>query len=111
MEKKEPSDDVSIGKFEILATYTYARPSSTGWMMTRRSSGAWWRRSWRRGRLGVRKEDHEDFQAQKEAAEKKKKTTITAESFDNRSPTRWAGFSTNVPSEYEEAGRGGAVLR
>ncbi len=25
MEKKEPSDDVSIGKFEILATYTYAR--------------------------------------------------------------------------------------
>ena len=25
MAKKQPSDDVSLGKFEILATYTYAR--------------------------------------------------------------------------------------
>ena len=35
-------------------------------------------------RLGIRKEHHEEFQAQKEAAEKKKKTTITAGSFDKQ---------------------------
>jgi hypothetical protein len=35
-------------------------------------------------RLGIRKEHHEEFQRQKDAAEKKKKTTITAESFDKQ---------------------------
>ena len=29
MAKKQPSDDVSIGKFDILATYAYAQPCST----------------------------------------------------------------------------------
>jgi hypothetical protein len=35
-------------------------------------------------RLGIHKEPHEEFHALKEAAEKKKKTTITAESFDRQ---------------------------
>ena len=97
MEKKEPSDDVSIGKFEILATYTYARALLDGLDddeakqrgMVAAIMGA-------RGRLGIRKEDHGDFQAQKEAAEKKKKTTITAESFDQRVAHKMGRFFDDV---------------
>jgi len=98
VEKKEPSDDVSIGKFEILATYTYARALLDGLdddeakqrgMVAAIIMGA-------RGRLGIRKEDHGDFQAQKEAAEKKKKTTITAESFDKRVAHKMGRFFDDV---------------
>ena len=97
MEKKEPTDDVSIGKFEILATYTYARALLDGLDddeakqrgMVAAIMGA-------RGRLGIRKEDHGDFQAQKEAAEKKKKTTITAESFDQRVAHKMGRFFDDV---------------
>ena len=97
MEKKEPSDDVSIGKFEILATYTYARALLDGLDddeakqrgMVAAIMGA-------RGRLGIRKEDHGDFQAQKEAAEKKKKTTITSESFDQRVAHKMGRFFDDV---------------
>ena len=97
MEKKEPTDDVSIGKFEILATYTYARALLDGLDddeakqrgMVAAIMGA-------RGRVGIRKEDHGDFQAQKEAAEKKKKTTITAESFDQRVAHKMGRFFDDV---------------
>ena len=44
------------------------------------------------GLLGIRKEDHGDFQPQKEAADKKKKTTITSESFDERVVYKMGGF-------------------
>src|SRR3954451_809467 len=85
MPKKPPSDDVSIGKFDILATYTYAHALLRGMDddeakqrgMVAAIMGA-------QARLGVRKEHHEQFQTQKVAAEKKKKTTITAESFDKQ---------------------------
>ena len=77
MAKKQPSDDVSIGKFDILATYAQAllhgmtddEAKQRG--MVAAIMGA-------QARLGIRREHHEEFQAQKEAAEKKKKTTITA---------------------------------
>ena len=114
MEKKEPTDDVSIGKFEILATYTYARALLDGLdddeakqrgMVAAIIMGA-------RGRLGIRKEDHGDFQAQKEAAEKKKKTTITAESFDQRVAHKMGRFFDDVfLPNLDETGRGGALLR
>jgi hypothetical protein len=85
MANKQPSDDVSIGKFDILATYTYAQALLDGLNddeakqrgMVAAIMGA-------QARLDVRKEHHEEYQAQKEAAEKKKKTTITAESFDKQ---------------------------
>src|SRR5271157_1911687 len=85
MTKRQPLDDVSIGKFDILATYTYAQALLDGMTddeakqrsMVAAIMGA-------QARLGIRKEHHEEFQAQKEAAEKKKKTTITAESFDKQ---------------------------
>ena len=47
-------------------------------------------------RLGIRKEPHEDFQAQREAAEKKKKTTITAESFDKQVASKMGEFFKDV---------------
>jgi hypothetical protein len=85
MEKKQPANSVSIGKFDIFATYTYAHALLNGMDdddaeqrgMVAAIMGA-------QARLGIRKEHKEEFQAQKEAAEKKKKTTITAESFDKQ---------------------------
>ena len=97
MAKKRPSKDVSIGKFDILATYTYAHALLDGLDedqakqrgMVAAIMGA-------QARLGIRKEHHEEFQAQKEAAEKKKKTTITAESFDSQVAHRMGRFFDDV---------------
>ena len=97
MAKKQPSDDVSIGKFDILATYTYAHALLDGLNddeakqrgMVAAIMGA-------QARLGIRKEHHEEFQAQKEAAEKKKKTTITAESFDKQVAHKMGEFFDEV---------------
>jgi hypothetical protein len=95
--KKQPSDDVSIGKFDILATYTYAQALLDGMTddeakqrgMVAAIMGA-------QARLGIRKEHHEEFQAQKEAADKKKKTTITAESFDKQVAHKMGKFFDDV---------------
>jgi len=97
VEKQEPSDDVTIGKFDILATYAYARALLDGMTddeakqrgMVAAIMGA-------QARLGIRKEQHEEFQAQKEAAEKKKKTTITAESFDRQVADKMGTFFDEV---------------
>ena len=94
---RSPSSDVSIGKFDILATYTYAQALLDGMNddeakqrgMVAAIMGA-------QARLGVRKEHHEEFQAQKEAAEKKKKTTITAESFDKQVAHKMGKFFDDV---------------
>ena len=86
----------AIGKFDILATYTYAKALLDGVPTTRRSSGAWSRRSWGPGRLGVRKHAPRDVRGQKEAAEKKKKTTITAESFDHQVADKMGEFFDDV---------------
>lgn len=97
MAKKEPSDDVSIGKFDILATYAYARALLDG--MTddeAKQRGIVVAIMGARARLGIRKEHHEEFQAQKEAAEKKKKTTITAESFDKQVAHKMGKFFDDV---------------
>ena len=40
MTNKQPLGDVSIGKFDILATYAYARALLDGMDDARRSSGA-----------------------------------------------------------------------
>jgi hypothetical protein len=97
MAMKEPPNDVSIGKFDILATYTYAHALLDGRDddeakqrgMVAAIMGA-------QARLGVRKEHHEEFQAQKDAAEKKKKTTITAASFDKQVAHKMGRFFDNV---------------
>ena len=97
MAKKQPSSDVSIGKFDILATYAYARALLDGMDddeakqrgMVAAVMGA-------QARLGIRKEHHEEFQAEKEAAEKKKKTTITTESFDKQVAHKMGRFFDDV---------------
>jgi hypothetical protein len=97
MEKKQPANDVSIGKFDILATYAYAHALLGGLDddeakqrgMVAAIMGA-------QARLGVRKERHEEFQAQKEAAEKKKKSTITADSFDKQVAHKMGKFFDEV---------------
>jgi hypothetical protein len=97
MVKKHETNDISIGKFDILATYTYAHALLSGTDddeakqrgMVAAIMGA-------QARLGVRKEHHEEFQAQKEAAEKKKKTTITAESFDKQVAHKMGDFFDEV---------------
>ena len=95
--KKKPSDDVSIGKFDILATYTYAQALLDGSTTTRRSSGAWWPRSWglRHGWASAGSTTRSS-RPQKEAAEKKKKTTITAESFDKQVAHKMGRFFDEV---------------
>ncbi|MGO9467265.1 MAG: hypothetical protein ACLQIB_06490 [Isosphaeraceae bacterium] len=84
MTKNRP-DEVLIGKFDILATYTYAKGLLDGLTedeakqrgMVAAIMGA-------QARLGLQKERAQEFQTLKEAAERKKKTTITAESFDKQ---------------------------
>ncbi len=95
MAKRRPPDDVSIGKFDILATYTYtyAQVRLDGLDdgeakqrdMVAAIMGA-------QARLGLRGEHHEEFQAQKEVAENRKKTTITAESFDRQVADKMGEF-------------------
>jgi len=91
-------DDVRIGKFDILATYTYAKSLLDGFSegeakekgMVAAIMGA-------KARLGYRGSAHGDsFQAQKEAAEKKKKTTITADSFDHQVADKMGDFFEKV---------------
>jgi hypothetical protein len=91
----KPPADVSIGKFDILATYVYTQELLNGLSdedakqrgMVAAIMGA-------QARLGIRKEHHEEFKAQKEAAEKKKKTTITAESFNKQVADKMGKFFT-----------------
>ncbi len=97
MSERRSSHDVSIGKSDILATYTYAHCLIGGMDddeakqrgMVAAIMGA-------QARLGIRKEHPEEFQAQKEAAEKKKKTTITAESFDKQVAHKMGSFFEEV---------------
>ena len=97
MAKKQPSDDVSLGKFDILATYAYARAVLDGLDDDEaKQRGIVVAIMGARARLGIRKEHHEEFQAQKEAAEKKKKTTITAESFDKQVANKMGKFFEDV---------------
>jgi hypothetical protein len=94
---KPKSGDVSIGKFDILATYTYAKALLDGLSddeakqrgMVAAIMGA-------QARLGIRREHHDDFRAQKEVAEKKKKTTITAELFDRQIRAKLGPFFDDV---------------
>jgi hypothetical protein len=92
--EKPPYDDVSLGKFDILASYAYAKARLDGLDdeaakergMVAAVMGA-------KARLGHTGGSHQDdHKAQKAAAEKKKKTTITAESFDHQVADKMGAF-------------------
>src|SRR4051812_9755486 len=97
MAKKKP-DDLSIGKFDILATYTYAKALHDGLDddearqrgMVAAVMGA-------KARMGHAGGGHpDDYKADKAAAEKKKKTTITSESFDHQVADKLGDFFDDV---------------
>ncbi len=92
MAKSKP-EDVSIGKFDILATYTYARALLDGLgddeARERGMVAAVMGAKAKGGHGGGTQDDHK---ADKEAAEKKKKTTITPESFDKQVADKMGGF-------------------
>ena len=94
MTKKGTSGDVRIGKFDILATYTYAKGLLDGLDdgearergMVAAVMGA-------KARLGHPGGPHDDaYKSDKQAAEEKKKTTITAESFDHQVADKMGEF-------------------
>jgi hypothetical protein len=97
MAKKKPADDVSIGKFDILATYTYAKALLDGSPvgeakergMVAAVMGA-------KARLGHSGDTHEDHKARKDDAERRKKTRITAESFDHQVADKMGAFFDGV---------------
>ncbi len=82
---REKPGDVSIGKFDILATYTYAKGLLDGLDEDEaRERGMVAAVMGAKARLGQRGSHLDDYKADKQAAEKKKKTTITAESFNHQ---------------------------
>jgi len=84
------SGAVSIGKFDILATYTYAKALLDGLNESeakeRGMVAAIMGAKARSGRTGGSR------QADKQAAEKKKKSTITAKSFDRQVADKMGAF-------------------
>ena len=90
---KTKTEDVSIGKFDILATYTYAKALLGGLPeaeakergMVAAIMGA-------KARLG----HAGDHLAEKTAAEKKKRKTITAETFDRQVADKMGPFFGDV---------------
>jgi hypothetical protein len=100
MAKSKVPGDVSIGKFDILATYTYARALLSGMSadeakvrgMVAAIMGA-------HARLGLPPSGHahdEGFREEKDRAERKKRTSITAESFDRQIAAKLGGFFDEV---------------
>ncbi len=95
---KRPSDDVPIGKFDILATYTYAKGLHDGLddeeARERGMVAAIMGAKARMGHTGGT--HHDDYKADKQAAEKKKKATITAGSFDKQVAGKMGEFFGDV---------------
>jgi hypothetical protein len=100
MAKSKTEADVSIGKFDILATYTFARALLNGIAadeakvrgMVAAIMGA-------HARLGLPPHGHahdEGFQDEKDRAERKKKTSITAELFDRQVAAKLGDFFDEV---------------
>jgi hypothetical protein len=89
--------DVSLGKFDILATYTYARGLLDGLSEDEaKQRGIVAAIMGAQSRLGTQRQQPVDHQAQKEAAERKKKTTITAASFDHQVAEKMGGYFGRV---------------
>jgi len=93
----KPPGEVSIGKSDILATYPYTTALLDGLDdHEAKQRGLVAAIMGDQARLGNRKERHEEFRAPKEAAEKKKKKTITAESFDKQVAHKMGEFFNEV---------------
>ena len=85
--------DVRIGKFDILATYTYAKALLHGTPANEaKERGIVAAIMGAKAKLGHTGGSQEDHQTDKTAAEKKKKTTITAETFEHQVADKMGEF-------------------
>ncbi len=85
--------DVSIGKFDILATYTYAKGLLDGLDdKEARERGMVAAVMGAKAKLGRPGGTAKDYHDDKSAAEKKKKSTITAASFDKQVADKMGDF-------------------
>ncbi len=90
-------DEVRIGKFDLLATYMYARARLDGLPEVEcKERGLVAALMGARPRLGSASGDYEDHQLRKEAAERKKKTRITAGAFDRQVAHKFGEFFPDV---------------
>jgi hypothetical protein len=93
----EPKDEIAIDKFDILATYTLAKELLDGVAkdeakvrgMVAAVMGA-------QARLGTGRKQQGDHGSRKEAAEKKRKSAITAASFDHQVADKMGTFFGKV---------------
>jgi hypothetical protein len=86
-------DEIKIGKFDILATYTYAKAMLDGADVNdAKERGIVAAIMGAKAKLGHTGGSQKDHQTDKTAAEKKKKTTITAETFDNQVADKMGEF-------------------
>lgn len=94
MAKKQPAT-VSIGRFDILATYAYAKALHDG-----QDDDEAKQRGIVAAIMGAKARQGHTPEANKEAAEKKKKTSITAETFDDQVAGKMGPFfaSTFLPA-------------
>lgn len=96
MTTKKPAD-VSIGKFDILATYTYAKALLEGSDDSEaKERGIVAAIMGAKAKLGHAGGGHKDYHDDKKAAERKKKSTITAESFDHQVADKMGTFFTRA---------------
>jgi hypothetical protein len=94
---QEDARAASIGKFDILATYAYAEALKLGAPEDEaRQRGMVAAIMGAQARLGVRREHHDDFPEKKAAAERKRKTTITAESFEKQVAHKMGDYFDDV---------------
>jgi hypothetical protein len=102
-------EEVLIGKFDILATYTYAKALLDGLSGPEaRERGIVAAIMGAKAKLGHTGGSHGDYQTDKKSAEKKKKITITAETFDHQVSDKMGEFfeKTFLPAikKFVEAG-------
>src|ERR1700710_674938 len=96
MAKQNPAE-ISIGKFDILATYTYARALLDGLPVSEsKERGMVAAIMGAKARLGHAAGTYDDHDARKDAAERKHKTRITAESFDKQVADKMDTFFKDV---------------
>jgi hypothetical protein len=100
MEKSKSRDDVAIGKFVILATYTRTNAELHGMSQEdaklRGMVAAIMGAQMRSGMTHGTRRDEDSFHADKERAERKKKSSITAAAFDHQVADKMGDFFDEV---------------
>jgi hypothetical protein len=87
----------SIGKFDVLATYTFVKALLEGYKQDEaRQRGIVAAIMGSQARLGISKEHRDDSRDLRDAGEKKKLTAITANSFEHQVAAKMGEFLDSV---------------